>query len=46
LVVGSVAEIIGSAPTQLSVDWGAVDTLTITYDGPGGYLMVDDFVFA
>jgi hypothetical protein len=45
LVVGSASIEVGTDPTQVKVDWNAIDQLAISYTGTPGFPVTDNFLF-
>jgi hypothetical protein len=45
LVVGSASIEVGNDPTQVKVDWNAIDQLAISYTGTPGFPVTDNFLF-
>jgi hypothetical protein len=45
LLVGSTTVRVGNDPTQVKVDWNAIDQLAISYTGTPGFLVTDNFFF-
>jgi hypothetical protein len=45
VVVGSTLVEVGNDPTQIKVDWSAIDQLAISYTGAPGFPVTDNFFF-